>query len=129
MLKQLVRDLPCSLEIASARLGSTEITTLVREQGFEIVCIADLPPSPPSKTRYLVKKLRASNPQLKILVGRWAPALLVDDNPQPLFDAGATSVASTLLQTRDQLRELIDAMPRGVSDRPSRASRRENDAA
>jgi predicted PurR-regulated permease PerM len=130
MLKQLLRDVPCSLEVPSARLGSTEITNLVRDQPFGIVCIADLPPSAPSKTRYLVKKLRASNPHLKILVGRWAPPLLIDENPQTLLDAGATHVASTLIETRDQLREIIDALPRGVSTRPAAAAaQHETDAA
>jgi len=36
--------------------------------------------SPPSKTRYLVKKLRAKVPAVNIVVGRWAPASLADED-------------------------------------------------
>jgi hypothetical protein len=39
---------------------------------------ADLPPSSPSKARYLVKRLRAAVPGANIIVGRWAPPSLGD---------------------------------------------------
>ena len=68
-----------------------------------MVCIADLPPSPPSRSRYLIKRLRAAFPELKIVVGRWAPPELADDHPEALLEAGADHVATTLIETRDQL--------------------------
>ena len=49
-------------------------------QGVSVVCFADLPPSPSSKTRYFVKRLRAALPDLRILVGRWGPPALADDS-------------------------------------------------
>ena len=110
MLSEALHDLPISLDVCSARLRWSELESLVRERGYRIVCIADLPPSAPSKTRYIVKKLRASFPSLAVVVGRWAPPLLADDSAQPLLDAGASHVASTLLETRDQLRDLISTM-------------------
>ena len=67
------------------------------------MCFADLPPSPPSKTRYLVKRLRAALPDVRILVGRWAPPALADESTQVLRDTGADLVASTLLETPDLL--------------------------
>ena len=106
MLGQLLEDTPVALEITSERMLSAEILAAVEQHGYRIVCIADLPPSPPSKTRYLVKKLRAASPELQIVVGRWAPAPLADDNPRALLDAGANHVSSTLLETRDQLSQL-----------------------
>ena len=72
------------------------------------MCLADLPPSPPSKTRYLVKRLRAALPEVRILIGRWAPPALADESTQVLRDAGATLVASTLLETRTYLGGLVD---------------------
>jgi hypothetical protein len=68
-----------------------------------VLCIADLPPSPPSKTRYVLRKLRAALPEAIILVGRWAPPELADEDRRTLIEAGATHVANTLLETRDQL--------------------------
>ena len=86
MLAHLLDDLPISLETMSTRLQVSELLALVQAQGFSVVCLADLPvpPSPPSKTRYLVKRLRATLPDVRILVGRWGPAALADESAQLL---------------------------------------------
>jgi len=80
----------------------------VRARGVAVVCLADLPPSAPSKTRYFVKRLRAALPDVCIVAGRWAPPELADDTAQPLRDAGATFVASTLLETTAYLQGLSE---------------------
>jgi hypothetical protein len=108
MLTQLMADVPVTFELASAHLLTSEFVSYVQEHEFAVVCIADLPPSPSSKTRYLVKKLRAALPDLRIAVGRWATAELADDN-QPILDAGASHVATTLLDTRKYLVEAAQA--------------------
>ena len=72
------------------------------------MCFADLPPSPSSKTRYLVKRLRAASPDLRILVGRWGPPALADESTQVLRGTGANLVASTLLETRTYLAGLVE---------------------
>ena len=103
MLAHLLDDLPISIEVTHTRMLASELVSLVRERGVSVVCLADLPPSPSSKTRYLVKRLRAAFPELRILVGRWAPPALADESTQALRDAGADHVASTLAQTREYL--------------------------
>jgi hypothetical protein len=75
------------------------------------VCLADLPPSAPSKTRYLVRKLRAALPDLPIIVGRWAPVSLADESSEVLRAAGATVVTSSLLETRTYLHGIADSRP------------------
>ena len=69
MLAHLVDDLPIVVETTSVRMQASELVSLVQTQGVSVVCLADLPPSPPSKTRYLVKRLHAALPDLRILVG------------------------------------------------------------
>jgi hypothetical protein len=108
MFAHLLDDLPIRIEITRTRLQALELLSLVREQGFSIVCLADLPPSPPSKTRYLVKRLRAALPEVRILVGRWGPSELADESTQVLRDTGANLVASTLQETRTYLGGLVD---------------------
>lgn len=103
MLGQLLERTPVALEILSEHRLSSEIIALVAQRGCPIVCIADLPPSPPSRTRYLIKKLRSALPQLTIVVGRWAPPSLADDRVDQLIEAGANSVGSTLVETREEL--------------------------
>jgi len=108
MLAHLLDDLPISLETMSTRLQVSELLSLVRTQGFSVVCLADLPPSPPSKTRYLVKRLHATFPDVRILVGRWGPAALADESAEVLRNTGATLVATTLLETRTYLAGLVE---------------------
>ncbi len=108
MLDHLLDDLPIVVEITKGRVLASELVALVRAQGVSVVCLADLPPSPASKTRYLVKRLHAALPDVRILVGRWGPPALADDSMQPLRDAGATLVASTLAETRTYLGGLVE---------------------
>ena len=110
MLVHMVDDLPIAVDVTAVRMAS-ELVSLVREREFSVVCFADLPPSPSSKTRYLVKRVRAAVPDVRILVGRWAPPALADESTQVLREAGANHVASTLLDTRDYLGGLVE-MPR-----------------
>ena len=108
MLGHVLVDLPIVIEMTKTRVLASELVSLAREQGVSVVCIADLPPSPSSKTRYLVKRLHAALPDVRILVGRWSPPLLADENSQLLREAGATLVSSTLAETRDYLGGLVE---------------------
>jgi predicted PurR-regulated permease PerM len=103
MFNQLLEDTAVVLDVVSGHMLASEIIAKVQEHGYKAVCIADLPPSPPSKTRYLIKKLRYALPELKIVVGRWAPPALADEHSRALLEAGADFVGSTLMETRDQL--------------------------
>lgn len=111
MLGHVLADQPIVIEMTKTRVLASELVSLVHAQGVSVICIADLPPSPPSKTRYLVKRLHAALPDLRIVVGRWSPPALADDSTQALRDAGATLVCATLIETRDYLGSLIE-MPR-----------------
>ena len=54
------------------------------------------------------RRLRAAIPGVRILVGRWAPPSLADDNTQLLHEAGADLVASTFSETRTYLTALTE---------------------
>jgi len=109
ILAHFVNDLPITFHIVNTRMLATEVVALVEAQNVSVVCFADLPPSPSSKTRYLVKRLHAALPDVKIVVGRWAPPLLADESVQALRDAGASVVSSTLTETRTYLSGLVEA--------------------
>jgi predicted PurR-regulated permease PerM len=108
MLAHVVVDLPIAIEIVADRKQAPELVALLQEKKHPVVCIGDLPPSPPRTTRYLVKRLRAAFPDLHIVVGRWAPPALADDDANVLLEAGANRADSTLLGTRDCLGSLLD---------------------
>lgn len=111
MLEQSLTDTPISLDIASSQALTAELVSRVQQGGYAAVCIVDLPPSPPSKTRYVVKKLRTALPTLPVVVGRWGPPAFADESAAQLAAAGATAVTSTLLDTRHQLRQIARRMP------------------
>jgi predicted PurR-regulated permease PerM len=108
-LQMLARILPASIELKIVAPGmmSSDIIALVRREGLRVVCIADLPPSPFTKSRYLVKRLRAALPDVKIVVGRWSPPALADESDDALRAAGATVVTSTLVETRRTVLEWL----------------------
>jgi predicted PurR-regulated permease PerM len=106
MLGHILDPEVVTLEVVSPRALTSELIETVRERDCQIVCIADLPPSPPSKTRYVIKKLHAALPQLTIVVGRWAPPTIADDQPHLLLTVGARHVGTTLIETRDYLEQL-----------------------
>jgi len=116
MLASLVEDLPIAIEITGARMQASELVTQVQARRFAVVCIADLPPSPTSKTRYLVKRLRTALPDVRIVVGRWGPPALADESNEVLRDAGALRVDATLLETRDYLGSLLEIPRVGAPD-------------
>jgi predicted PurR-regulated permease PerM len=116
MLAHLVEDLPIQLDIQAARLDVNALVARLRHDNISALCIGDLPPSPPSKTRYVIKRLRAAIPELTIVVGRWAPQALADESSDGLLQDGATSVATTLLHTRDYLTTLLDKPRVAVPD-------------
>jgi hypothetical protein len=108
MLALSVEDLPLTIEITANRMQATELISLVRDRKVSVVYFADLPPSPSSKTRYLVKRLHAALPEVHIAVGRWAPPALADETSQPLLDAGADHVATRLVESRKYLTGLLE---------------------
>jgi hypothetical protein len=112
MLARLLEGTPFVLEIASAHALSSDAVAMLAEGRHAAVCIAALPPSSPSKARYLVKRLRAAVPDAKIVVGRWAPLSLADEHTEPILGAGAAYVSTSLLETREQLYQLMPMLSR-----------------
>jgi predicted PurR-regulated permease PerM len=106
MLSALIAPAGIAMDVLSPRVLASEVVERLRSTPGSILCLGDLPPSPPTRARYLVKKFRSALPDLPIVVGRWAPPSLADLDQAPLLEAGATRVASTLGDTRRQLTEL-----------------------
>jgi len=94
---RLTDYLPVTLDVHS-KLLSSDIAEWMTEHEMSAICIADLPPSSPSRTRYLVKRLRKAAPDLIIMVGRWGAT--TNDDVVELMAAGANHVATTFQQSR-----------------------------
>jgi len=100
---------------------ASELVAHIQREAYHTVCFADLPPSPPSKVRLLVKKLRRALPDARIMVGRWASDEFVDENAQSLIEAGASHVAAKLVDSRDYLVEAVEGLSPPASVTPDAA--------
>ncbi len=103
MLARLLEGTGITIDVRARTLLSVELIDALKCGRYRAICIADIPPSAPARSRLAAKRLRAIAPDLPILIGRWAPAALADESHEALIAAGATHVGTTLVETRDEL--------------------------
>lgn len=106
LLRLALGPAPWRVEIASPHLLAAELLALVEAHEPAVVCIGAVPSGhDAAHTRYLCKRLRVRFPELRIVVGRWTaqPAPRSRDG---ILAAGADHFATTLVETRDQIRVL-----------------------
>ena len=114
IFRQLVAG-SCCFEVGSRRMLTSEIATLVEARTPAVVCIAALPPGGLAQARYICKRLRARFPNLKLIIGRWGPGQVPEEERQLLSGAGADGVGATLLESRTQLLQLLPLAAREES--------------
>jgi hypothetical protein len=126
MFSKLLDSRICAPRVISTDHLVSEIVALVAEEHPAIVCIGSLPPGGLSHTRLFCKRLRASFPDLKIMVGRWG---LKGDaerrNREQLLEAGAEQFGTTLEETAVQLvqlQQLVQSMDTPAETRPLAAA-------
>jgi predicted PurR-regulated permease PerM len=117
MLRQALNARMVALDILAPGLLTAEVVDRAAERRPALVCIAALPPGGTARVRYLIKRLRARVPDLRILVGRWGPAEDVEGDRRLLVQAGADGVGATLAETRDQLLALFPVLA-GAAEAP-----------
>jgi hypothetical protein len=105
MLRAMVAG-RCEVTIINTDLLIAEIAGAVEASGAPLVCVAALPPVGLSRTRYLVKRLRARCPDVRIFVGRWGVEL-DSAEVEVLRSAGADAVHGSIAATRDALFEAL----------------------
>jgi hypothetical protein len=106
MLRHLLDPSRYDVEILPTTMLTSEVVSLVAQQGVGIVCLGALAPGGITQTRYLCLRLRARIPDLKVVVGRWGGPANGDANHDVLRAAGADYVETTLHETCTQLRQL-----------------------
>ena len=107
MLRQLLDPAKWEVEVAAVETLTADLVAQVAEQSPALVCIGALPPGGLAHARYLCKKLRSRFPEIKIIVGRWGLTGGVEANREQLQDAGADLMATTMLETRNELNSLL----------------------
>jgi hypothetical protein len=108
MLASLLKCDGCRGEIISTRALHAEIERRVEEKKAALVFVAILPPGGLLQARYLCKRLRKRFPDLPIVVGYWGTARNFDRLLVRLRAAGASYVTTSLVQSRSQIRALVN---------------------
>jgi predicted PurR-regulated permease PerM len=111
MLHDLLAPARIALDVASPELLSSEVVRAVQAHGGDVVLIGALAPGGLAPARFLCKRLRASVPGVRIVVGRWCVADDIESDRQSLLAAGADAVGSSLVETRDLALQYLRVKP------------------
>jgi hypothetical protein len=114
MLERVLEGV-CHLELTSPELLSGEVIQLLAERQPALVCVAAVPSGGVAHARYLIKRLRQAAPDLKILVGRWGKNGHPEETRALLAAAGADAIGTTVLETRDQILQLVPVLAQASS--------------
>jgi predicted PurR-regulated permease PerM len=106
LVRGLLDPLKWEMDLVAPETLTSEVTELVGQRQPLVVCIVSLPPGGVARTRYLCKRLRRRDPELRILVCRWGAPDGGESNPARLEDAGAGTVTSSVTETLRQLASL-----------------------
>ncbi|RYD20285.1 MAG: AI-2E family transporter [Verrucomicrobiaceae bacterium] len=107
MLVQLLQQSGHAASNASSRMTSGELAGWVEDILPHVVCISVVSPSTATHARYLCTKLRASVPDLKIVVGMWGDAEDAAAATKVLRESGADEVLSTVTEAATRIAALV----------------------
>jgi predicted PurR-regulated permease PerM/methylmalonyl-CoA mutase cobalamin-binding subunit len=111
MLRDVLAPARVTLDVASPGLLSAEVVREAREHGADIVVLSAVPPGGVAQARYICKRLRAGVPGVRIVVARLGVAENVDAVRQALLSAGVDAVATSVVETRDLVLQLLRVRP------------------
>ncbi|HEX8887210.1 MAG TPA: AI-2E family transporter, partial [Noviherbaspirillum sp.] len=86
-------------------IGSLDLT------GCKAVCLSYLSPRPRTYARFVIRRLRARAPGLKIVLGAWNPAAEEDGAIDLVAETGADAVAGKLGAAADLLQQATGVSP------------------
>jgi len=107
MLAQLLAPAGCTLEVITDRGSALKVAEAVAALAPDLIVLSHLPPVGLTPARYLVRRLRSRFDALPILVGRWGEAGDAAGAAEGLNAVGATKVAFSLTDARDQILEMV----------------------
>jgi len=107
MLQQLLDPTRYEMEINTTGKRLSEILQEVEQKTPALFFVGFIPPGGLSASRHLSKLLHARLPELTIVVGHWGLHEKVHNDRETLLAAGATHVAATLIEARDQIAQVL----------------------
>jgi len=107
MLQQLLDPTLYEMEISPTGKLVSEILKEVEQKPPQLFCVGFVAPRGLSSSRHVSKLLRSRLPELNIVVGYWGLPEKVHNDREVLLASGATHVAATLIETRDQIAQAL----------------------
>jgi predicted PurR-regulated permease PerM len=104
MLARLLRPAGLDVQVSMTRSLPSEIEARVERERPAAVFLAVVPPGGLAQARYLCRRLRRKFPELRVVVGYWGRTRDFDRLLVRLRAAGASYVATSLLQGGGQLK-------------------------
>ena len=97
--------------------------------GVKAVCLSYLSPRPRTYARFVVRRLKARSPGLKVMLGAWNPEVQNNGDVDLLAETGADALAGRLNAAVDQLLQAVDPpLAGGVKPPPEAAPARSTGA-
>ena len=107
---------------AADNLMGAEVVALVEREQFDGICISSLPPGGLSHTKYLCKRLRARQPQLKIFVGHWSGETTEKNGWSEVEADVVAHSLQTMLQQLDAWKPVLEASGETIARTDDNAS-------
>ncbi len=109
MLGQLIAPAGCELEVITDVESPLAVAERLVELAPKMVILSHLPPEGLTQARYLVRRIRASFPDVSLVVGRWGEAGGSAAAAERLVGVGATKVVFKLADARDAVLAALPA--------------------
>jgi hypothetical protein len=109
MVSQLLAQRGHQAPIGSAKLGSGELVSWVRETNASVACLSAIAPTTVIHARYLCLKLRKNFPSMHIVIGLWGWTDHFADSAKALRDSGADDVVATVGEAVDRVMRHVPA--------------------
>lgn len=110
MLSQLLEQQGYCAEYVSVEKLASEYIELVEKRKVQVVIVSALPPAAVTHARYIVKRLRARFPDLKIIVGLWTVSGDLTRQQARLKSAGTDLVVGSLEGAMEQLQQVVQPL-------------------
>jgi predicted PurR-regulated permease PerM len=98
-------------QILSHNALSSETVEQVEKLKPSVVCVASLPPGGSAEIKYLSKRIKAKNANLKVAVARWGLHPSPKKIKEIVESSGADVASVTLEETRNQILALVQLSP------------------
>ena len=120
MLAQLLERRGYRVTSPGAAVLASEMVDLIDRHEAGVVVVSALPPRAEVHARYLVKRLSARHPELKVVVGLWT-STRESDKGRP-GDFGAAQPVGTLAEAQGQLDQLTPQVLTDAAGLPAEAA-------